>query len=44
VKDCRYLFEKLKPVLTLTSYEEFNMIFNKTVHPALVHSFNGNDF
>ena len=43
VKDCRYLFEKLKPVLARTSYEDFNKIFNKTVRPQLVHSFNVDD-
>ncbi len=43
VKDCRYLFDKLKPVLRDITYESFSASFSKTVRPELVHSFNKND-
>ncbi|MBN1474627.1 MAG: hypothetical protein JW914_08435 [Syntrophaceae bacterium] len=43
VKDCSYLFNKLKPILKDISYEYFLAAFNKTVHPELVHSFSEED-
>ena len=43
VKDCPYLFEKLKPALGDISYADFSKAFNKTVRPELVHSFNDKD-
>ena len=42
-KDCPYLFEKLQPILRDVSYESFRAVFNKTVRPELVHSYNKND-
>jgi hypothetical protein len=44
VKDCPYLFEKLKPILPGITYESFSEVFNKTVRPDLVHSFTKNDY
>lgn len=44
VKDCLYLFEKLKPILGEITYEAFHAVFNKTVRPDLVHSFNNDDW
>lgn len=44
VKDCEYLFEKLKPVLSNITYELFHEAFLKTVRPELIHSFNKKDF
>lgn len=43
VKDCPYLFEKLKPILRDIAYEFFCEVFSKTVRHELVHSFNKND-
>jgi hypothetical protein len=43
VKDPRYLFEKFKPILRDIPYESFYAVFNKTVRPELVHSFNEKD-
>ena len=43
VKDCPYLFEKLKPILRDITYESFCAMFSKAVRPELVHSFNKND-
>jgi hypothetical protein len=43
VKDCPYLYEKLKPISQNTTYEPFAAVFGKTVRPELVHSFNEND-
>lgn len=43
VKDCPYLFEKLKPALGDISYADFSKAFNKTARPELVHSFNDKD-
>ena len=43
VKDCPYLFEKLKPILGDITYESFYSAFSKTVRPELIHSFNKND-
>jgi hypothetical protein len=43
VKDWRYLFEKLKPILPDIAEESFSAAFSKRVRPELVHSFNEND-
>lgn len=43
VKDCPYLFEKLKPILRDITYESFAAVFARTARPELVHSFNEND-
>ncbi len=43
VKDCSYLFDKLKPILKDITYESFCSVFSNTVRPELVHSFNKND-
>jgi len=43
VKDCPYLFEKLKPILRDITYESFAAVFARTVRPELVHRFNEND-
>jgi hypothetical protein len=43
VKDCPYLFAKLRPVLGDMPYHEFRTVFERTVRPDLVHSFNEND-
>lgn len=39
VHDCRYLFEKLQPVLESISYERFETAFATTAQPHLVHNF-----
>ena len=43
VKDCPYLFEKLRPILGETTYESFCAVFSRTVQPELINSFNKND-
>jgi len=43
VKDCPYLFEKLRPILGNINYKFFLEVFNKTVHPKIIHSLNEND-
>ena len=43
VKDCRYLFEKLDPILPDVSYKSFETAFAKSSRPELVHSFHEND-
>ena len=43
VKDCPYLFEKLKPILGDIGYESFAAAFDKTARPELVHNFSEND-
>jgi len=43
VKDSTYLYDKLKPVLGAISYDEFRKVYQETVRPDLVHSFNPND-
>jgi len=43
VKDCPYLFEKLKPILRGITYEPFHEAFSKAVRPELIHSFSKND-
>lgn len=43
VKDCDYLYAKLKPILNNISIEFFSQVFIQTVNPELVHSFNQND-
>ena len=43
VKDCIYLFGKLKPVLKNVDYDPFCSTFYKVVRPELIHSFNKND-
>ncbi len=44
VRDCSYLFGKLKPILPGTTYESFCVAFSKTVRPELVHRFGKNDW
>jgi len=39
VEDGSYLFEKLRPILPETSFDEFQTAFEKTVRPELVHDF-----
>jgi hypothetical protein len=43
VKDCPYLFEKLKPILRGIAYESFATVFARTARPELVHRFSEND-
>lgn len=43
VRDCSYLFEKLKPILAGIPYERFAAVFAKTARPELVHTFQGTD-
>jgi hypothetical protein len=43
VKDCAYLFEKLKPILGDMDYNGFSFTFNKTVRLDMVHSFSKDD-
>jgi len=43
VKDSQYLYAKLKPILKEITYEQFEVVFNKTVRPEFVHSFNAQD-
>jgi hypothetical protein len=43
VKDCRYLFSKLKPILKNITFKSFSEAFNKTVQPKLIHSFSKKD-
>ncbi len=42
-KDSKYLYKKLKPIMTEISYKKFDDQFNKVVQPQLVNSFNDND-
>lgn len=42
-KDSEYLYKKLKPILTSISYEKFLEVFEATLKPELVHSFNSGD-
>ncbi|HEY7657672.1 MAG TPA: hypothetical protein VH881_12450 [Burkholderiales bacterium] len=43
VKDCPYLFEKLKPILRGVTYESFAAVFARTARPDLMHSFSEKD-
>ena len=43
VKDSRYLYEKLKPILKEITFTQFESVFNRTVIPSFIHSFNEND-
>ncbi len=43
VKDCQYLYRKLKPVINDISYERFSQAFNNAVRKDLVHTFGEND-
>jgi hypothetical protein len=43
VKDSEYLFRKLRPLLNGIAYEQFNSVWQQTVRPDLVHSFNTRD-
>ena len=43
VKDSRYLFDKLQPLLVDITYASFCAAFEETVRLELVHSFNKND-
>lgn len=42
-KDASYLFQKLESVLNNISFEKFSEVYQKTVQPDLVHSFNKDD-
>lgn len=42
-KDSRYLYLKFKPVLDRISYEDFEAVFQQTVRPDWIHSFNEHD-
>lgn len=43
VKDSRYLYEKLRPILKEITFTQFESVFNRTVIPSFIHSFNEND-
>ena len=43
VKDCSYLFDKLKPILQNIMFESFYETFNNVICPELINSFNKND-
>lgn len=43
VKDCPYLFGKLKPILADIGYDSFYAAFCETVRPELVNCFNDRD-
>jgi len=43
VSDCRYLFEKLEPILSGITHERFATAFASTARPELVHSFEGSN-
>lgn len=43
IKDSRYLYDKLKPILGTISYTEFSSVFGQTVRPELVHDFRKNN-
>lgn len=43
VTDCRYLFEKLKPILPGITMEFFAEVFDRTLRPELVHSYGESD-
>ena len=43
VKDCDYLYQKLKPVLGSISQTDFKKAFDTTANPGLVHTFNPKD-
>ena len=42
-RDPAYLFWKLKPILGVVTFPEFETVFQATVRPALVHCFSEND-
>jgi hypothetical protein len=43
LKEPRYLYEKIKPILGDVSYENFALAFNKVSRPELVHNFRDNN-
>jgi hypothetical protein len=43
VRDSQYLYTKLRPILKEITYEQFEQVFNRTVRPEWVHSFNTKD-
>jgi len=43
IKDCRYLYEKMQPVLQGITYDVFHDAFHKTVCSDIAHSFNKDD-
>jgi hypothetical protein len=43
VKDCPYLFEKLRPILRDVKYESFAAVFARTARPELLHRFGESD-
>jgi hypothetical protein len=44
VKDCPYLFQKLKPILGQITSETFHATFKEVVRPKWVHTFGRNDY
>jgi hypothetical protein len=43
IKDSRYLFQKLTPILKQIEYDKFSRVFNQTVNINWVHSFGKGD-
>lgn len=43
VKDSAYLYRKLSPLVETIAYERFLSVFEQTVRPDWMHSFNQND-
>ena len=43
VKDPRYLYGKLRPILSGIEFDLFQAVFTKVARPELVHCFNGDD-
>ncbi len=43
VKECDYLFQKLRPVLPKISEHQFQVVYQKIARPDLAHSFNQRD-
>ena len=39
VTDCRYAYDKLKPILGDITYDSFAAVFSESAHPELVHRF-----
>ena len=44
VRDCPYLFQKLKPILGQITSETFHATFKEVIRPELVHTFGRNDY
>jgi hypothetical protein len=43
VKDCSYLFEKLRPILPDTTIDAFCQVFDSTVRVELIHTYSDSD-